>query len=67
MTTTLWRHARLATLAGASGWGWIDNGALLADGPTLQWVGDAKALKQLVDVDPTRAAACRINISNRFG
>ncbi|MFO1217368.1 MAG: imidazolonepropionase [Burkholderiaceae bacterium] len=36
---TLWRHARLATLAGPVPWGWIDDGALLVDGQTLQWVG----------------------------
>ena len=35
----LWRHARLATMAGPVPWGWIDNGALLVDGATLQWVG----------------------------
>ncbi len=35
----LWRHARLATMAGATPWGWIDDGALLVDGGTLRWVG----------------------------
>lgn len=34
----LWRHARLATLAGA-GWGLIEDGALLSDGATIAWVG----------------------------
>ena len=29
MTTTLWRNARLATLAAGSPWGWIERGALL--------------------------------------
>ena len=32
--TTLWRHARLATLAAATPWGWIERGALLSDGDT---------------------------------
>ena len=38
-TRTLWRHARLATFAGSAPWGWIDDGALLAEGDTLAWVG----------------------------
>ena len=37
--TTLWRNARLATLAGAAGWGLIERGALLVDGDRLAWVG----------------------------
>ena len=28
---SLWRNARLATLAGTSPWGWIEHGALLVD------------------------------------
>jgi len=36
---TLWRHARLSTLADATGWGWIDDGALLVEGERLLWVG----------------------------
>ena len=36
---TLWRNARLATLAGPAGWGLIDNGALLCEGQALRWVG----------------------------
>ena len=36
---TLWRNARLATLAGPTGWGLVDNGALLCEGETLRWVG----------------------------
>lgn len=35
----LWRGGRLATLAGDSGWGLIENGALLVDGGQLRWVG----------------------------
>ena len=37
-TVRLWRHARLATLAG-SGWGLIDRGALLSEGDHIAWVG----------------------------
>lgn len=36
---TLWRHARLATMAGPSPWGWVEDGALLAQGGTIAWVG----------------------------
>ncbi len=35
----LWRNARLATLAGAAPWGWVERGALLVDGDHLHWVG----------------------------
>ena len=44
MSTTLWRNARLATLAGTEPWGWIERGALLSEGPTIRWVGDDSAL-----------------------
>ena len=36
---TLWRNARLATLAGDTPWGLVDNGALLVDRDKLVWVG----------------------------
>jgi len=42
--TTLWRNARLATLAAPNGWGLMDHGALLVDGPTLRWVGSESSL-----------------------
>ena len=35
----LWRDARLATLADASGWGLVERGALLVRGQTIEWVG----------------------------
>ncbi len=38
-TLTLWRHARLATFSTASGWGLIDNGALLTAGSHIRWLG----------------------------
>ena len=44
----LWRHARLATLAGA-GWGLIEDGAVLSDGATIAWVGCE------ADIPPTLA------------
>ncbi|HEY6133025.1 MAG TPA: imidazolonepropionase, partial [Rubrivivax sp.] len=36
---TLWRHARLATMAGQTPWGWVEDGALRVEGETLRWVG----------------------------
>ena len=42
MTTSnlaLWRHARLATLAGAAPWGLVEHGALLVEGDRIAWVG----------------------------
>lgn len=41
---TLWRGARLVTLAGAGGWGLIERGALLVDGGRLAWVGAERDL-----------------------
>jgi imidazolonepropionase len=41
---TLWRHARIAMLAGPQGWGLVERGALLADGDTIAWLGDEAAL-----------------------
>jgi imidazolonepropionase len=40
MTTTLWRHARIATMDGPRPWGWIEQGALLAEGKHIAWVGN---------------------------
>ena len=37
--TTLWRNARLATLADNTDWGLVDNGALLVQSDRLAWVG----------------------------
>lgn len=36
---TLWRGARLATFAEESGWGLIDQGALVAEGDRIVWLG----------------------------
>lgn len=39
-SATLWRNARLATMAGQKPWGWIDRGAMLIEHGILRWVGD---------------------------
>jgi imidazolonepropionase len=51
---SLWRHARLATLAAtpdAAPWGWIERGALLVDGGRIAWVGPEAALPGGLQVD----------------
>jgi imidazolonepropionase len=44
MTTTLWRYARVATMHGAQPWGWIERGALLAEGGRIVWVGSEREI-----------------------
>ena len=39
MTTTLWRHATLATLSGAAGWGLVERGAIVTRGERIEWLG----------------------------
>lgn len=39
----LYRNARLVTLAGAEGWGIVEDGALVVEGEQLAWVGPAAA------------------------
>ena len=41
---TLWRNARLTTLADGGGWGLIDNGALLVQSDAICWVGPQSKL-----------------------
>ena len=48
---TLWRNARLATLAGPEPWGWVEHGALLSDGDTIRWAGAQAALPAGLQVD----------------
>jgi imidazolonepropionase len=45
---TLWRHARLATLDAASGWGWIDDGAMIVRDGCFAWVGAEADLAALL-------------------
>lgn len=48
MTSTVWRHARIATFDGAGPWGLVDDGALVVTGDRLHWVGpDAQLPKDL--------------------
>lgn len=44
VTTTLWRHAQLATMAPGTPWGWVPDGALLVQGDSLLWVGPERDL-----------------------
>jgi len=50
---TLWRNARLATLAGMRGWGLVELGAMLTEGDTIAWVGAEATLPAgaLVDTE----------------
>ncbi|WP_425261260.1 imidazolonepropionase [Rubrivivax sp. RP6-9] len=50
MTTSLWRHARLTTLAG-TGWCDIDHGAMVVQGERLAWVGPDADLPRDLQVD----------------
>ena len=45
---TLWRNARVATMAGDQPWGWIPQGALLVRGDQLVWVGAEADLPPLL-------------------
>lgn len=38
-TVSLWRNARLATLASDTPWGLVDKGALVVEGERIMWVG----------------------------
>ena len=45
----VWRNARLTTLAGDSGWGFIERGAMVTDGARIAWVGPESKLPALGD------------------
>ncbi len=54
---TVWRHARLATFAGATvagddGWGLLDDAALVVTGGHIAWVGADAALPAAVAGEP---------------
>jgi imidazolonepropionase len=51
MTTTLWRNARLATLAEPRGWGLVERGAIVVRDQTIAWVGGEDALPASLAVD----------------
>jgi imidazolonepropionase len=44
---TLWRHARLATLAGPEPWGWIEQGAMITEDDRIVWAGEAARIPAL--------------------
>ena len=60
--TTLWRNARLVTLAGPTGWGLIDDGALLTDGAALRWVGSMADLPKALAADRSANQPARPHI-----
>ena len=41
---TLWHNARIATFHGDEPWGWIERGAIVTQGDTVRWVGQADNL-----------------------
>ena len=43
----VWRHARVATLADATGWGLVERGAIVTDGARIAWVGAEADLPSL--------------------
>ena len=49
--STLWRHARLATMDGSRPWGWIEDGALQVDGERIVWVGADAELPATLKAD----------------
>ena len=51
MKSVLWRNARLATMQTGTPWGWVEAGAVLVRGETLQWVGPMDGLPADLDVD----------------
>ena len=43
----VWRHARLATLAGPAGWGLVEHGAIVTEGARIAWIGPEADLPAL--------------------
>ena len=42
--TTLWHHARIASLHGSEPWGWLEDGAMLTRGEHIIWCGPRSEL-----------------------
>jgi imidazolonepropionase len=51
MPHILFTHARIATLAGDSGYGLIDDGALLVNGRVIEWIGPMSDLKPVAGAE----------------
>ncbi len=57
--TTLWHHARIASLHGSEPWGWLEDGAMLTRGEHIVWCGlrsdlpaeHRQSITQEVDLD----------------
>jgi imidazolonepropionase len=47
---TLWRNARLTTLATAAGWGLLEHAAMVVEGERLVWVGALAALPRTLAI-----------------
>ncbi len=51
MKSTLWRDAKLATLAQGRAWGLIEPGALVTEGETIRWVGPENQIPRDVSIE----------------
>jgi imidazolonepropionase len=47
----VWRNARLATLAGPSGWGLVERGAIVTEGARIAWIGAEADLPALAGAE----------------
>ena len=48
---SIWRNARVVTLAGAGGWGLVERAAVVVEGDAITWVGAAASLPAGLAVD----------------
>ena len=48
---SIWRNARVVTLAGAGGWGLVERAAVVVEGAAITWVGAAASLPAGLAVD----------------
>ena len=51
MPQSLFINARIATLSGESGYGWIDDGALLVNGSQIEWLGSMAECAGMADAE----------------